>query len=71
MLRHERMAVALHLAEALHHSSGALLEPVVERREEEEVQDSYFARTGAAGEGEACGVRALRGAAPRNAVVCE
>ena len=34
-LRHERMAVALHLAEALHHSSGASLEPVVERREEE------------------------------------
>ena len=34
-LRHERMAVALHLAEALHHSSGASLEPVAERREEE------------------------------------
>ena len=32
-LRHERMAVALHLAEALHHSSGASLEPVVERSE--------------------------------------
>ena len=34
-LRHERMAVALHRAEALHHSSGASLEPVAERREEE------------------------------------
>ena len=34
-LRHERMAVALHLIEALHHSSAASLEPVVERREEE------------------------------------
>ena len=34
-LRHERMAVTLHLAEALHHSSGASLEPVAERREEE------------------------------------
>ena len=34
-LRHERMAVALHLAEALHHSSGASLEPVAEMREEE------------------------------------
>ena len=34
-LRHDRMAVELHLAEALHHSSGASLEPVVERREEE------------------------------------
>ena len=29
------MAVVLHLAEVLHHSSGASLEPVVERREEE------------------------------------
>ena len=29
------MAVALHLAEALHHSSGASLEPVAERREVE------------------------------------
>ena len=37
-LRHERMAVALHLAKVLHYSSGASLEPVAERREEEEVE---------------------------------
>ena len=46
-LRHERMAVALHFAEALHHSSGASLEPVVERREEEvEAEVVYVAPRG-------------------------
>ena len=39
------MAVALHLAEALHHSSGASLEPVVERREEE-AEVVYVAQRG-------------------------
>ena len=57
-LHHEQMAVALHLSEALHHSSGASVEPLAERREEEvEAEVVYDAPrgTGAASTGDAAG----------------
>ena len=46
-MRHERLNVAMALAEALHHSSGLLTE-VVERREgpEGEVRETHYALWG-------------------------
>ena len=44
-MRHERLSVAMALAEALHHSSGLLTKKVVERREgpEGEVRETLCA----------------------------
>ena len=41
--RHERMVVALHLSEALHHTSGTSLGPVEEGRDEEPEHETHFA----------------------------
>ena len=47
-MRHERLSVAMALAEALHHSSGLLTKKVVERRErpEGEVRETHYALRG-------------------------
>ena len=47
-LRHERLSVAMHLAEALHHSAGPSKLKVVERRErqEEAGSETYHAPRG-------------------------
>ena len=41
-LRHERQSIALHLAEALHHSAGSSMTKVVERREGEGVEGERY-----------------------------
>ena len=41
-LRHERQSIALHLAEALHHSAGSSKTKVVERREGEGVEGERY-----------------------------
>ena len=41
-LRHERQLIALHLAEALHHSAGSSMTKVVERREGEGVEGERY-----------------------------
>ena len=41
-LRHERQSIAMHLAEALHHSAGSSWTKVVERREGEGVEGEQY-----------------------------